>query len=179
MKLNRFIFSVCICAVMLMSQSAQSTLAATTTTDSFGKKIAGIWTGSGSIYQSAGAPRERVRCRFSSKWANKAAAISLRYMCLGIDIKFETTGTLKFNQASQTIAGKLVTVGIGAFKASGKLKGNKVTLSLTGKNKKTGKPVKGTLHISLKGNAAFYSTLSATDPKTGKRFQAFKASFKK
>jgi len=176
MTFSRLVCFSKISALVLVAQSIQPAMAAK---KDFAEKIAGVWVGSGSIYQSAGAPRERVRCRFSSKWAKQAAAISLRYICLGIDIKFETTGTLKINQASQAIAGKLVTVGIGAFKASGKLNGNKVTLNLTGKNKKTGKPVQGTLHISLKGNASFYSTLSATDPKTGKRFQAFKASFKK
>jgi len=143
------------------------------------ERLAGVWTGGGSIYKAPGAPLERVRCRFSSKWSKRAATISLRYICLGIDIKFETTGTLKYNAAKHSIAGKLVTVGIGAFRASGKDNGNNVVLNLRGKDKKTGKPVSGTLSIRMKGNNALTSSLTATDPKTGKRFKAFNASFKR
>ncbi len=143
------------------------------------ERISGVWVGGGLIRKSPGAPSERVRCRFSSKWAKRAATISLRYICLGIDIKFETTGTLKYNQAGQAIAGKLVVVGIGGFRASGKVKGDKVVMNLSGKDKKSGKPVNGTLAIAFKGNKSFRSSLTATDPKTGKRFQAFKASFKR
>jgi len=145
----------------------------------FPERISGVWVGDGSIYRSSGAPRERVRCRFSSKWAKKESSVSLRYICLGIDIKFETTGTLKWSEAGQTIAGKLTTVGIGRFKASGKRKGKNIVMRLDGKDKKTGKPVSGTLTISLNSEKSLRSALSATDPKTGKRFQVFKASFKR
>lgn len=176
MRFNRFVFVVSLGAVSLLASSVQPGLAAP---KSLVAKMSGVWVGSGSIYQSSSAPRERVRCRFSAKEKNRSTAISLRYICLGIDIKFETTGTLKINQASKTIAGKLVTVGIGAFKARGQQKGNKITLNLTGKNKKTGKPVSGTLLISFKGNSSFQSAITATDPKNGKRFQAFKARFKR
>ena len=153
--------------------------AAYASSDMFSSQISGVWVGSGSIYKSHGAPREPVRCRFSSKTASHAGAIAVRYICLGIDVKFETTGTLKFNKTKQTIAGKLVTVGVGAFAANGKHQGNNLALRLTGKDKKTGKPLSATLSISLKGKSKFASSLTATDPKTGKRFQAFKASFKR
>lgn len=143
------------------------------------ERLAGVWVGGGSIHKAPGAPLERVRCRFSSKWSKRAASVSLRYICLGIDIKFETTGTLKYNASKRTIAGKLVTVGIGAFRASGKDNGNSVVMNLRGKDKQTGKPVSGTLSIRMNGNNALTSSLTATDPKTGKRFKAFKASFKR
>ena len=145
----------------------------------FPERIAGTWVGGGSLYRSPSAPRERVRCRFTSKWSKKSASISLRYICLGIDIKFETTGTLKWNEAGKTIAGKLVTVGIGGFKATGKSRGDKVVINLVGKDKETGKRVTGTLSISLKGKKSLSSSLTATDPKTGKRFKAFNAKFKR
>ena len=176
MKVRQFVFLSGICAVLLFAQSARPGMAAS---DAFPQRIAGVWVGSGSIHQAPGAPRERVRCRLSAKWAKQKSSIAIRYICLGIDIKFETTGTLKFNQTRQIIAGKLITVGIGAFSARGKRRGNGVVLSLAGKDKKTGKPVNGTLSISLKGSASLASTLTATDAKTGKRFQAFKARFKK
>ena len=141
--------------------------------------MAGVWTGRGTIKKSATAPKEAVRCRLKSVPKNNGKAFYVRYFCLGIDIKFETTGTLSFNEKTKAIAGKLVTVGVGAFKANGKLKGKTVSLTLKGKDKKTGKPVTGNLTIRRKGKTNLTSTLSATDIKTGKRFRAFKASFKK
>jgi hypothetical protein len=143
------------------------------------ERMSGVWTGSGSIHKSPKAPRERVRCRLSSKWQKSASKMAIRYICLGIDIKFETFGSLKYNPASKTISGKLTTVGIGAFKAVGKDRGSKVVLTLSGKNKKTGKPSRALLSIVLSGKNRLSSFLTATDPKSGKRFQAFKASFKK
>ncbi len=143
------------------------------------ERLAGVWVGGGAIYKSPGAPLERVRCRFSAKWSGKSQKIALRYICLGIDIKFETTGTLKYDATTHSIAGKLVTVGIGAFRASGKDTGNNVVMNLTGKNKKTGKPVNGVLSIKIKGKNGLRTTLTATDPKSGKRFQAFNANFKR
>lgn len=145
----------------------------------FPANLAGVWVGNGAIYQAPGAPRERVRCRFSSKWASAASAISLRYICLGIDIKFETTGTLKYVSAKRSIAGKLVVVGIGAFRATGTHKGKRISMRLSGKDRQTGKPVTGQLSIALNSNNAFTSTLTATDPKSGKKFQPFKARFKR
>ncbi len=141
--------------------------------------IAGVWTGRGTIQKSSNSPKEAVRCRLKMVSKNKGGAFYVRYFCLGIDIKFETTGTLSFNQKTKVIAGKLVTVGVGAFRAKGKLKGKNVSLTLSGKDKKTGKPVKGSLSIRQSGKTKLSSSLSAIDVKTGKRFQAFKASFKK
>lgn len=141
--------------------------------------VAGVWTGRGTIRKSSTAPKEAVRCRLKMVSKSRGAAFYVRYFCLGIDIKFETTGTLSYNQKSKTIAGKLVTVGVGAFRASGKLRGKNVSLTLSGKDKKTGKPVKGSLSIRQSGKTKLSSALSATDVKTGKRFQAFRASFKK
>lgn len=166
---------VCVALLTFVGLSGTSAYAA----NSLSERIAGVWVGSGSIHKAPGAPLERVRCRFSSKWSKRSQSISLRYICLGIDIKFETTGTLKYKSATQTIAGKLVTVGIGAFRASGKDKRNSVNLALSGKDKKTGKAVSGTLSIRLKGKNALTSTLTATDPKSGKRFRAFTARFKR
>lgn len=171
---NRLVFAVGLLATMVISGSA-----ANAANSSLTERISGVWVGSGSIYKSAGAPMERVRCRFSSKWAEKAQTISLRYICLGIDIKFETTGTLKYSVQKHTISGKLVTVGIGAFRANGKDSSNIVVLTLSGKDKETGKPVSGTLSIKLKGKNSLRSSLMATDPKTGKRFKAFSANFKR
>lgn len=143
------------------------------------ERIAGVWVGSGSIHKAPGAPLERVRCRFSSKWSNRSQSVSLRYICLGIDIKFETTGTLKYNSKTHSIGGKLITVGIGAFRANGKSSSSKAVLTLTGKDKKTGKKLTGTLSIRMKGKNALTSSITATDPKTGKRFKAFTARFKR
>ena len=143
------------------------------------ESLSGVWTGSGSIHKSPSAPRERVRCRLSSKWEKSAAKMAIRYICLGVDIKFETFGSLKYSAATKTISGKLTTVGIGAFKARGKDRGSKVVLTLSGRNKKTGKPAKALLSIVLSGKNRLSSYLTATDPKTGKRFQAFKATFRK
>jgi len=143
------------------------------------ERLAGVWVGGGTIYKAPGAPLERVRCRLSSKWSNRSQNISLRYICLGIDIKFETTGTLKYNAETHTIAGKLVIVGIGAFAATGRNSGNNVVINLTGKDKETGKAVSGVLSIKIKGKNALASSLTATDPKSGKRFKAFSASFKR
>ncbi len=171
---NRFIFAVGLLATMVISISSVHAA-----NSSLPERIAGVWVGSGTIYKAPGAPLERVRCRFSSKWADKVQTISLRYICLGIDIKFETTGSLKYSIQKHTISGKLVTVGIGAFRANGKDSGNNVVLTLSGKDKETGKPVSGTLSIKLNGKNSLRSSLMATDPKTGKRFKAFSANFKK
>ena len=141
--------------------------------------MAGVWTGRGTIQKSSSASKEAVRCRLKSVPKNNGKAFYVRYFCLGIDIKFETTGTLSFNEKTKAIAGKLVTVGVGAFKANGKLKGKTVSLILRGKDKKTGKPVTGSLTIRHSGKTKLTSTLSATDVKSGKRFRAFRASFKK
>lgn len=105
--------------------------------------------------------------------------MSLRYICLGIDVKFETTGKLNYNAAKKSISGRLVTVGIGAFSAIGKHNGNRITLNLRGKDKSTGKPLKGTMSLNHTATARLTSTLTATDPKTGKSFRAFKAVFKR
>ena len=171
---RRFIFLIC----LLASASLPGT-GATAASVSLPERLTGVWVGGGSIYKAPGTPLERVRCRFSSKWAKKSQTISLRYICLGIDIKFETTGTLKYSAETHAINGKLVTVGIGGFRASGKNTGNNVVINLTGKDKKTGKPVSGVLSIQIKGKTALSSSLTATDPKTGKRFKAFSASFKR
>lgn len=141
--------------------------------------LAGTWVGSGTINKSPRAPRERVRCRFSANWKSRASSMSLRYICLGIDVKFETTGALSYSAAKKSISGRLVTVGIGAFTAAGKHRGNRITLNLRGKDKATGKPLTGTMVLVRTGTARLTSTLSATDPKTGKPFRAFKAVFKR
>ena len=147
--------------------------------DDLPERLNGVWMGNGAIYKAPGAPRERVRCRFTSKWAKITATISLHYICLGIDIRFETNGKLKYDEARKTINGKLSTVGVGSFRAAGRHKRHSVVVTLTGKDPKTGKPVSGVLSIALKGKRSLNSSLTATDPKTGKRFQAFKASFKR
>lgn len=171
MKTNAYLLAGVLALTGVLTQPANAA------GNSFTDKIKGVWVGSGSIYRKPNAPRERVRCRFSSKLKNGATKISLRYICLGIDIKFETTGTLNYNQANGALNGKLVTVGIGGFKAVGKNKGNKVVLQLTGKDKETGKPVSGQLSLTLKGSKSLRSTLTATDVKSGKRFKVFNASF--
>ena len=176
---NASLFAAAVLSASLAVVAGAASSASAGTKGNYITTMSGVWTGRGVIRKSSTAPRERVRCRLKSVPKNRNTAFYVRYFCLGVDIRFETTGTLFFDQTGKTLSGKLVTVGVGAFRASGTVRGKNLTLTLSGRDKKTGKPVSGVLSIRMKGNNRLSSSLNATDPDSGKRFQAFQASFSK
>ncbi len=145
----------------------------------FMNKVTGTWKGRGYLRLKAKAPREPVSCRFDGSLENNNTSFKVRLICLGIDLKMETRGRLKYDTGKHRLAGRLHTVGIGEAKVTGHHNRDSLILTMRGKNPDTGKPATTTLSIIMSGNNNLRSTMTASDPVTSNRFQAFTAKFKR
>ena len=139
--------------------------------------IAGTWKGKGTIRRTPDGQEELVRCKLMPSFHRGASVLTLRYICRGIDVSFETYGNLDYDGKTRTVSGWLSTVGMGSAKTTGQQVGNKVTMTMVGEDKKTGKPQKAVMTISLTGERTLQSTVVTTDIKTGKTFNAFVSTF--
>ena len=66
---------------------------------------------------------------------------------------------------------------LGSASASGRCSANSLKLSVTGKNKDTGKTVRSSLTLFLSGSRELAQSVSTTDSKSGKRFRALTVSY--
>ena len=145
----------------------------------FMSKVAGTWKGRGYLRLKASTPKERVSCRFDGSLENGNSSFKVRLICLGIDLKMETRGRLKYDSGKHRLTGRLHTIGIGEARVTGHHTGDSMILTMQGKNPDTGKPAITTLSIIMTGNSALRSTMTASDPETSNKFQAFTAKFKR
>lgn len=172
----RAIGAAALCAMLAFS-GAQP--AAAQDGASFLERLAGAWQGRGTVRRSAGAAAEPVSCRFSGARENGAATLSMRYICLGIDLKVETTGALQ-NAGNGRYTGWWHTVGAPRrAEGAGARSGDRLRLSLDGVHPETSEPMRSELVFDLNGQATFDNHLDAVDPKTGATFRAFSATFRR
>ena len=139
--------------------------------------IAGSWKGKGTLKRTPGGQEELVRCKLMPSFHRGASVLTLRYVCRGIDVSFVTFGNLDYDSKTRTVSGWLTTQGLGSAKTTGRQEGNKVIMTMIGKDEKTGKPKKAVMTIQLTGDRSLVSTVVATDVKTGKSFNVFVSSF--
>lgn len=165
------------CAVLLAACPAGTRLAsaASDRTDIL-KSLSGVWQGRGIVQRSATAAAEPVSCRFQAGMAGDGRSLDLSYICLGIDLRVESTGTLAVS--GDRFAVSLYTAGTDRrVEGTGVRNGNSLVLALEARHPETGKPVSSRLTMTLTGSATLANVLRATDPETGETFTAFDATF--
>ncbi len=144
------------------------------------QSMAGNWKGRGTVRRTAGAATEPVSCRLDSRFDEKAFKLSMAYVCLGVDVKVETRGTLTYVPADKAYRGSWHTVGAKAkATGTGKRSGKTVRFSLDGFHPETNEPMRSQLTLTLNGAKRLANTLNAVDPKSGKSFRAFSVNFRK
>lgn len=144
------------------------------------QSMAGNWKGRGTVRRTAGAATEPVSCRLDSSFDEKAFKLSMAYVCLGVDVKVETRGSLTYVPADNAYRGSWHTVGAKArAKGKGRRTGKTVRLSLDGFHPETNEPMRSQLTLTLNGSKRLANTLNAVDPSSGKPFKAFSVNFRK
>ncbi len=143
---------------------------------SFLKKLSGTWKGRGILRRKLSANKEPVSCRLDG--ALQGSKLNLAYICLGVDVRFESKGFLVYKAATNQYTGTWYTSGQDAeARVNGTKNGNRLNLTLTGKHPKTSKPMNSKLVISLKSAARLVNTIRMRDEKTGKTFEVFAVTF--
>lgn len=147
--------------------------------DGFLDRLSGKWVGSGVVRRAPTMPREVVKCRLTGR-AGSNTSLVLDYVCLGVDVKFQTSGKLVYDDERKVYTGSWSTGGkLKNARAEGRRKGNVLHMRVTGTDSETGKTVHSRFTVTLAGKTSMRNTFTTTDPKTGKRYQAFSATFKR
>ena len=145
---------------------------------SFLKKLSGTWKGRGILRRKLSANKEPVSCRLDGNW--KDGRLNLTYICLGVDVRFESKGFLAYKATTNRYTGTWYTSGQSTqARVEGTKNGNRLNLILNGKHPKTSKPVSSKLVISLRSAARLVNTIRTRDTKTGKTFELFAVTFKR
>lgn len=101
-------------------------------------QMAGKWTGQGWTSRKKGAPKENVRCRMTAKYRAKARKLSVSGKCAANGGSFTLLGHIAEYQGSKKLTGRWINPrGIGATSVKGNRMGNRLTLLLDRRDKKT------------------------------------------
>ena len=142
------------------------------------KALSGIWQGRGTMRQSPAAAAEPVSCRYEGRLSDDALALALSYVCLGVAFKFDASGTLTFEPASERFNVTLTTAAANRrAEGSGTSNGAGIDFDLTGRHPKTGAEVTSQFSISLASADKLVNVLRSTDPETGKSFRVLQVTF--
>jgi hypothetical protein len=142
------------------------------------KALSGVWQGRGTVRQSPTAAAEPVSCRYEGKLSGEGLALALSYVCLGVEFKFDATGTLTFDPASERFDVNLTTAAANRrAEGSGKANGTGIEFDLTGRHPETGAQVTSQFTMSLASADKLVNVLRSTDPETGKTFNVLQVTF--
>ena len=146
----------------------------------FLKAFAGTWKGRGTVRRTVGAAAEPVSCRLDARFDGGALHLKMVYVYLGVDIKVETSGTVKYETKSARYSGSWHTVGLKSRAVgTGRRKGQTIRFALSGFHPETDEPMKSSFVLTLTAANKLASTLSAVDPQTGTAFKAFGVRFRR
>jgi len=76
---------------------------------SFLKKLSGTWKGRGILRRKLSANKEPVSCRLDGAW--QGGRLDLAYICLGVDVRFESKGFLTYQPTTNRYTGTWHTTG--------------------------------------------------------------------
>jgi hypothetical protein len=142
------------------------------------KSLSGVWQGRGTVRESPTAAAEPVSCRYEGRLSGDALVLALSYVCLGVEFKFDATGTLTFEPASERFAVIITTAAANRrAEGSGKSNGAGIDLDLKGRHPETGTEVTSRLTMSLASANKLVNVLRSTDPETGKSFKVLQVTF--
>jgi hypothetical protein len=142
------------------------------------KALSGVWQGRGTVRQSPSAAAEPVSCRYEGALSGEGLALALSYVCLGVEFKFDVTGALTFDPASERFDVILTTAAANRrAEGSGKANGAGIDFDLTGRHPETGAQVTSQFSISLASADKLVNVLRSTDPETGKSFGVLQVTF--
>lgn len=136
----------------------------------------GKWQGRGVVREKASSPTEAVACLFEGRWERIESTLHVRYLCLGADSRFETSGTLRLS--GRKVFSDLLMHDRGHVSGAGEVRSGEVHLIFAGKDKK-GRPVRAEFILGRKDDGRLSSILRATDPDSGEMFTAFTLTLKR
>jgi hypothetical protein len=172
---------IAVAAIVVASSVGTTSAAAGAADDAFLQRLAGSWKGKGQMRPNSTAKVEPVSCRMSATWNGGAKSLRLSMNCRGIDVNFSSTSVLRTVQASNAIHGSWSgALGIGGTSVSGRRSGNSLALSMTTKDKDTGRTIRSKVYLQLSGNGRLLSnSVSSQDGKTGATFRLLSLSMQK
>ncbi|MHA1537098.1 MAG: hypothetical protein ACTSUD_06055 [Alphaproteobacteria bacterium] len=144
-------------------------------------RLAGNWSGRGTLQRKAGAEPEAVRCRLKIDWRGPSRVMSSEMDCRGIDLDFKLWGSIGARGPQGKLKGAYFgSEGLVNVTASGHCRPLSLELSLKEVKPKPGAPVSSTLTIALsEDGAALKNLLDVLDPDTGARWRSISISFKR
>lgn len=144
------------------------------------RSLSGVWKGRGTARRSSTAAAEPISCRYEGKLGGDGLSLALNFVCLGVEFKFESRGSLTFRPDTDRFSVSLTVAGVDRrVEGSGRRKGSGVDLAMTGRHPETGKKIASRLTMSLSGARRMVNVLRSTDPETGRTFKAFQATFRR
>lgn len=160
--MNRvFLFAVFgppLAAIAIMAWSSVSVTAAENPFGAF----AGSFNGKGTLKRKPDAAAETVRCRITAKLSEDGNALAQAGTCVVPGSKVAIDSRLTFDPATRRIRGTWADVANGsAAGVSGTVSGNRINLTITGKDSKTGE--NRTLWMILEPRGSGY-TLTTRSP---------------
>lgn len=148
-------------------------------TDRFLKNLAGSWKGRGKLRRTKASNIEPISCRMDGAWQRQQRRLKLTYVCLGIDVRFESIANLT-RMPNGAISGTWSVSGQSErITATGRRAGSALNLFLKGRHPETQKIINSRLKFTLGSNRRLHNVLQTRDPKTGAAFRAFNVSFRK
>ena len=142
------------------------------------KALSGVWQGRGTVRQSPAAAAEPVSCRYEGTLSGEGLALALSYVCLGVEFKFDATGALTFDPASERFDVILTTAAANRrAEGSGKANGAGIDLDLKGRHPESGAEVTSRFSMSLASADKLVNVLRSADPETGKTFNVLQVTF--
>lgn len=133
--------------------------------------LTGSWKGKGFVTTSANAKEEAVRCRLRNKLETKKPKLKLNGTCGIGGVIIPMNGWIQQNGNSKKYTASLFKslgfLRIDSF--SGSLKGSKLNLKFTGKDKVNKEQISAFISIQVKSKTRFDIHLSNIDPKTKRR----------
>lgn len=144
-------------------------------------RLAGNWTGRGSIQRSRGAEPEPVRCRLRFEWRPSSRIVSSTMDCRGIDLDFKLWGSISVLASGGKLKGAFYGAeGTTNVTASGRCRGAALMLRLKEIKPKAATPVSSDLTITLSGDGGTLTNLlEIRDPASGDKWRSMWISFKR
>ncbi len=178
----RFLTGLAAVAALFVVLNVSGTAATAGVADeAFLQKLVGSWKGRGKMRPNATAKVEPVSCRMSATWNGGAKSLNLSMNCRGVDVNFSSSGVLKTAKANNAIRGNWSgALGIGGASVLGRRSGNALSLSMTTKDRETGRTIRNKVYLQLSGNGQRLSnSVNSQDGKTGRTFKFLSLSMRR
>lgn len=144
-------------------------------------RIAGSWTGGGSVQRSPGADPDPVRCRLRIEWRDATRVMKSTLDCRGIDLDFKLWGSINVSASGGRLMGAFVgTEGLQSVTARGQCRGAALMLQLKAVEPKPGAPVSSDFTITLSPDGNTLTNLIQTRlPGSQDKWRSLSISFKR